>query len=71
MSSRRWVNGQSGEQSKTGEMTVSDSDVEELCQLGADGVRALVAPNTTRIGQAFDGMMSAVKVSTNLKGARS
>lgn len=42
--------------------SVSEADVPELCKLGIGRVRDLVRPDTRRIGQAFDAMMSRVKV---------
>lgn len=44
--------------------SVSEADVPELCKLGIGRVRDLVRPDTRRIGQAFDAMMSRVKVHT-------
>lgn len=43
-------------------MSASETDVSELCRLGLGRVRDLVRPDTSRIGQAFDTMMSRVKV---------
>ena len=42
--------------------SVSETDLPELCKLGIGRVRELVRPDTRRIGQAFDTMMSRVKV---------
>lgn len=44
-------------------MIVSEDGVVELCKMGVIGVRKIVGPNTRRVAEAFDDLMSAVKVS--------
>lgn len=46
----------------TAGLTMSEADVIELCKLGLPRLKSMVRPDTNRVGEAFDNMMTAVKV---------
>ena len=55
----------SGERKNDDETTaaaVSEEDIVELCKLEIEEIKEMMRPETTRIFEAFDFMMSKVKV---------
>lgn len=42
--------------------TVTEDDLSLLCRMHTTAVKNMIRPDTTRIGNAFDGMMARAKV---------
>lgn len=60
---RQWCQESEENQScGTAGLAISEADVIELCKLGLPRLKSMVRPDTNRVGEAFDDMMTAVKV---------